>query len=73
MIRKKYHKIMLLFYQASWFFKGELRKKKEPVYFNKLEKLKICSSTIQNHGIVTLWCGTFPLFDGSKLITFHMH
>lgn len=28
MIRKKYHKIMLLFYQASWFFKGELRKKK---------------------------------------------
>lgn len=29
MIRKKYQKIMLLFYQASWFFKGELRKKKK--------------------------------------------
>lgn len=72
MIRKKYHKIMLLFYQASWFFKGELRKK-NPVYFNKLEKLRICSSGIQNQDIVTLWCGTFPLFDGSKLITFHMH
>lgn len=43
---------MLLFYQASWFFKGELRKKKEPVYFNKLEKLRICSSRIQNQDMV---------------------
>lgn len=64
---------MLLFYQASWFFKGELRKKKNQFTLTNLEKLRICSSRIQNHDIVTLWCGTFPLFDGSKLITFHMH
>lgn len=69
MIRKKYHKIMLLFYQASWFFKGELRKKKNQFTLTSSKNLEFVLLGYKTK----IWCGTFPLFDGSKLITFHMH